>query len=327
MLLSSERDRVPCVSTGEGGRVPCVSLGEGGRISCVSTGEGQGPLCVPGGGGQGPLCVHWGGSRVPCVSLGEGGRAPLGGPGRGGQGPLGGPGEGGRAPCVSLGRGAGSPGWPWGVPLESRPHFLSLYSLSRGGPQGSLAPPACLSHSARPSPAPAPALRPAVCLAGHLSGRPSVWPAVCLAGLWEKEAAVCVLNQRWGTQPAAGWASPGGAGLWALPTWASTAACPLQEASLDPGPGWAPRALLFQEPGLPISSQDARVAFPRGRMRQEGPGNPAGPRGCCWAPGLRRGGRGGCVGCLALQQAAWLAPPGCGPTRAALAGLLSWRHT
>ena len=186
---------------------------------------------------------------------------------------------------------------PWGGLLWSPGHTSCLPTPEQRWPSG--------QPGARPPASPAVPAPP-------LPQAPALRPAVCLAGLWEREAAVCFLNQHWGTQPAAGWAPPGGTGLRALPARASTAGgFPGRLAR-----GWSPGALCSRS--LVFSSQGTRVVSPRGRTRQEGLGNRAGLRGCCWAPGLCGGGCGGRAGSLALRQAAWPAPPGRGPTRAAL---------
>lgn len=202
--------RDPRVLSSGWGRAPGCPWGRD-RAPCVSLGEGQGPLCGPGG-GTGPPVWPWGrGAGSPGCPWGKG-QGPLGGPGRGGQGPLGGPG--------------GASGVQAALPVSWLPE-----QRWTSGHLGAVCPP----FPQRP-PLPCRGSSPA---AGCLSGRPSVWRAVCLAGLWEREAAVCFLNQRWGTQPAA-WASPGGTGLRTLPTRASITGCPLQEATLDPGLGVGP---------------------------------------------------------------------------------------
>ena len=157
-LLSSERDRVPCVSTG----------------------EGQGPLCVPGGGGQDLLCVHRGRAGPPVCPWGRGAGPPVCPLGRG-QGPLCVPGEGGRVPWVALGAASGVQAT---VPVS----LLPEQRWTSGQPGA-----ACLPLPQRP-PLPCPSSGPA---AGRLSGRPSVWPAVCLAGrligrpVGERSCCVC----------------------------------------------------------------------------------------------------------------------------------------
>lgn len=244
------------------------------------------------------------------MSLGEE-QGPLCGPGGGGQGPLCGPGRGGQRPL-------GGPGGPSGVQAALPVSRLPEQRWTSGH-LGAVCPP-----FPQLPPLPCPGSSPA---AGCLSGRPSVWRAVCLAGLWEREAAVCFLNQRWGTQLASGWASPGGTGLRTLPTRASITGCPLQEATLDPGLGVGPWGA-----SVPGATSSHLFAGRQGGLSPwEDEAGRSGELG--WAqrlllgPGPAEGRPWWACGGLALRQAAQLAPPGRGSTRTALGALLSRRHT